>query len=250
MLWMILCLTVQVNNPLILGNPSNAERNENNYLITRPQYVLSYNRSLGRANWVAWHLNKDNLGKVERTDNFVADSLLPKGWYLVNDKSYHDSGFDQGHLCPAADRTTSKEDNAATFTYSNAVPQNPQHNRGIWKNFENYCRQLAETGNELYIFTGPLGTGGESNNGFHLTIDNNRIHVPSSLWKVIIVLPDGENDLNRIDSKTFTLAVIIPNYDVKGTWNDYVCSIDMVEQLTNCNFLSNLPQTIQDSLED
>ncbi len=41
---------------LILGNPSNATSdvaNYNNYLMVKPQYVLSYKRDRGIPNWVA-----------------------------------------------------------------------------------------------------------------------------------------------------------------------------------------------------
>src|SRR6476646_10605439 len=60
------------NRNLQLGNPSGAAHDPNqpkNYLIERPQYVLSYNRDRGIANWVSWQLTEKDFGDAERNDN-------------------------------------------------------------------------------------------------------------------------------------------------------------------------------------
>jgi len=76
---------------LTLGNPSGASAsvsNPDNYLMVKPQYALSYNRSKGTANWVSWELNKSYLGNVDRQNDFRPDDTLPPGWERVTPSVY------------------------------------------------------------------------------------------------------------------------------------------------------------------
>ena len=236
-----------------MGNPSNANANEeDNYLMIKKQYVLSYNKSKSTANWSSWHLSTAWKGTTQRTDNFRPDETLPSSWYKVKTSDYTNSGFDRGHLCPSDDRDGSVEDNDETFLMTNIAPQAPNNNRGVWVDLENYSRKIAEAGNELYIVAGVYGKGGTGSNGGKTNLlDNGKIVVPASFWKVIIILPIGSNDVSRVDANTRVIAVNIPNNEnVSGTkWGDYRLSIDDLEALTGYDFLSNLPIEIQKSLE-
>ena len=158
------------NDPLFWGNPTDSFTDTSlayNYLMIKPQYALSYNTKTLCPNWVAWHLGTENMGEADRMDDFRPDSDLPQGWYGIKkaDYQYNKYGFDRGHVCPSADRTTSKDDNSMTFLMTNMVPQSPDNNRIIWMHFENFERELAKEGNELYIVAGPYGTGGTSSKG-------------------------------------------------------------------------------------
>ncbi|NER82781.1 MAG: DNA/RNA non-specific endonuclease, partial [Leptolyngbya sp. SIO1D8] len=129
---------------LVLGNPSNAAaENPNNLLIERSQYALSYHRDRGIANWASWQLSADWLGNTERQDNFRQDGGLPRGFYQVTPNDYRNSGFDRGHIVPSGDRTKSNQDNSATFLMSNILPQAPENNRGVWRELEEYSRDLV-----------------------------------------------------------------------------------------------------------
>lgn len=92
------------------------------------------------------------------------------------------------------------------------MPQAPNNNRITWENLESYCRKLVSEGNELYIIAGPLGSGGTgSNGGVTYSLAGGKITVPASTWKIVVVLPDGENDLSRVNSSTRVIAVQMPN---------------------------------------
>lgn len=113
---------------LTLGNPSGATTDEaqpTNYLLSKPQYALSYHRDQGKPNWVSWHLSSIWVGSATRQDDFRPDAGLPTAWYHVTASSYTGSGFDRGHNCPSADRTSTVADNSATFLMSNMMPQPP-----------------------------------------------------------------------------------------------------------------------------
>ncbi len=74
---------------LTLGNPSGASiSNPDNYLMIKPQYALSYNRSKGTANWVSWQLNSSWLGHMDRQNDFRPDETLPPGWERVTPSVY------------------------------------------------------------------------------------------------------------------------------------------------------------------
>ncbi len=238
---------------MALGNPSGAVTNSTyttNYLMVKPQYVLSYNSTKKTANWVSWHLSKAWFGTAARQDDFRSDATLPSTWIKVTPSNYTNSGFDKGHMCPSADRNGSVADNSATFLMTNMIPQAPNNNQITWGNLEDYSRTLANSGNELYIYSGPYGQGGTGRNGTFSTITNS-ITVPAKTWKIIVVLPNGSNDISRITSTTRVIAVVMPNNQTCNAyaWSYYRTTVDNIETLTGYDFLTNVPTAIQSVIE-
>lgn len=245
--------TVADNDNLALGNPSGATSstsNANNYLMIKPQYDLSYNNSKHEPNWVSWHLDSSDLGSTSRQDDFRADTTLPSGWYRVIASEFSGSGFDRGHMCPSADRTSSVANNSATFLMTNMIPQAPNNNQITWANLETYSRTLISSGNELYIISGGYGTGGTGSNGYMTTVGNGVV-VPAKTWKIIVVLPNGNNDINRITTQTRVIAVLMPNNQTCNSqpWGNYRVTVDSIEALTGYDFLSSVPASIQNIIE-
>jgi endonuclease G len=238
---------------LALGNPSGAvasSTSPTNYLLTKPQYAISYNRDQGKPNWVSWHLDQNDLGSAARQDNFRSDESLPSDWYQVKPSDYTGYGFDRGHNCPSADRTASEADNSATFLMSNMMPQAPQNNQQTWANLEDYCRTLMRDGNELYIICGSYGRGGTGSEGYATTIAGGRVTVPARCWKVVVVLPTGSNDLGRVTTSTRVIAINTPNnITVNAAWAGYRVTVDAIEKASGLDLLSALPLSVQDKLE-
>jgi endonuclease G len=232
------------DNPLLLGNPSNAVTDANqpfNYLMVKPQYSLSYHRDRRIPNWVAWRLDTSWLGTASRQDDYRPDETLPAGWYRVTPQDYSEPIYDRGHMVPSGDRTRSAQDNSATFLMTNFVPQTPENNQRAWERLETYCRELAQAGNELYIVSGGAGSRGTIGNG---------VVIPQVTWKVILVIPNGDNDLQRIGKTTRTIAVIMPNDStVTFEWRQYRTSVDKVENLTGFDFFSNVSKITQSIIE-
>lgn len=233
-------------DPLVFGNPSNATTdvaNENNYLMAKPQYTLSYNRSKATANWVAWRLDSTWIGNSGRQDDFRPDTTLPVGWYQVLDSDYSGSGYSRGHIVPSGDRTRSIPDNSATFLMTNMMPQLSANNEGPWNDFENYLRSLASGGNEIYIISGPTGNQG--------LIAGGKIVVPQFTWKVVLILPNGNNDLERVSKATRAFGIVVPNFSpiTSNAWRNYRVTVDAVENLTGHNFFSEIPKNTQELIE-
>lgn len=257
------------NNPLYFGNPSDATddeiTNECNFLLEKQGYTVSYNNNTLCPNWVAWHLTKDDLGESTRSDKFISDKSLPQKWYAVkkNDYQFPAYGFDRGHVCPSADRTSSNEMNQETFLMTNMIPQSPDCNRIVWKDLESYERELVMQGNELYIFAGGYGTGGIGNRGYFEKIiinpkndnDENKkytLNVPEFCWKIILVLSNGNDDLNRIDENTKIICVSMPNQmgiQKTGSWEQFECSVNYIEEITHFDFFELLDDELEEFLE-
>jgi endonuclease G len=238
---------------LTLGNPSGATADlaqPTNYLLLKPQYALSYHRDRGIPNWVSWHLTPDWRGSAARQDDFRPDDTLPTGWYQVQATSYTGSGFDRGHNCPSADRTSSVADNSATFLMTNMMPQAPRNNQQTWANLEDYSRTLLGSDNEVYVICGSYGRGGTGTNGYATTLDQGRVTVPARCWKVVVVLPTGINDASRVSASTRVIAIDTPNDNsISTTWGSYRTSVDAIETATGLDLLSAVPTAIQQVIE-
>jgi endonuclease G len=239
---------------LAFGNPSDAVADllqPNNYLMEKPSFTLSYNRDKGTPNWVSWHLETGWTGSLPRTDTFRADPAVSPDWYRVQSTDFFASGFDRGHMTPNADRDNpaSIPLNQETFLMSNMVPQAPNNNQGPWADLENFLRTLLTT-NEVYVIAGPAGVGGSGNNGPANTIANGNVTVPAFTWKVVLVLPSGDNDVSRVNAGTRTIAVIMPNDNsINSDWHTYLTTVDAVEALTGYDFFANVPDAIENAVE-
>ena len=229
----------------LLGNPSKATAdsgNRNNYLIERPQYVVSYNDSKGGPNWVSWHLKASDIGKEQRGE-FHPDNDLPSGFKVITPSDYTHSGYDRGHMCNSKDRTDTREDDDATFLMTNMLPQTGDLNRGPWEKLESYCRTLVFRENDLYIIAGGYGS--------RETIARGAVNVPAHCWKVVVVLPKGSNDFDGVNANTRVIAVDMPNVEgiKQDDWQKYITTVKAIERATGYDLLSALPDNVRATLE-
>lgn len=258
------------NNNMLPGNPTMAMPDstfENNYLLNQTYYIAAYSRSRGIPVWTSWHLESGDIGGAGRQDNFRPYPYLPVGWYQVNAGSYKGSvtGFDRGHNCPSGDRTSSQTANGSTFYMTNMIPQASSLNQGPWEGLEDYIRtSLIGSSQEAYIIMGSFGSGGLGANQADTAsaLDSGRITVPAKVWKVVLVLPKGDNDLSRINANTAVLTVNMPNINTlysttatgKKEWQNYLTTIDALEAEARLHgvplrLLSNIPPAIASALK-
>jgi endonuclease G len=222
-----------------LGDPTDAKPDRSNhehYLIQRSVLAEDYDDERGEPNWVAWDLTADDLGPAKRTPTFHPDSELPDSFHHITSGEYKQSGFDRGHMCDSKDRTDNAQDNEMVFAMSNIIPQTKDNNEGVWEHLESYCREQAQSGNELLIICGPAGFNGDR-------IPNGPVLIPSHTWKIIVEVPNGPGSvLSRISSQTRVIAVDIPN--IQGVrddpWQKYVVSVNKIEALTGYRFFTTL----------
>lgn len=119
-------------------------------------YSVEYRPDLGIPTRVDWMISDSLLGSVKRTPayRFKADGRTPRP--RITSALYTRSGYQRGHLCPAADRSASKDLMRSTFLMSNVCPMTPDINTGAWKVTEEEGRALARRGHRVNVTAGPL----------------------------------------------------------------------------------------------
>src|SRR5574344_20414 len=124
-------------------------------IVKHSAYTLSYSEPHEQAEWVAYVLTKSHIQKnVDRTDKFMSDYSVTTG--SASDNDYKKSGYDRGHLAPAADMAWDAQAMKESFYYSNMSPQLPGFNRGVWKRLEELVRDWAYQYDTLFVTTGPV----------------------------------------------------------------------------------------------
>ena len=198
---------------LALGVPGKADS-----IIDRPSYSLGYIEYHEQPAWVVYRMTYEEAvtKAAKRGDDFKEDPKVPTGSATLAD--YRRSGYDRGHLAPAADMAFSIRTMDDSFYMSNMSPLKPQFNRGIWKDLEAQVRQFAITEKDIYVVTGPILPGTKTE-----TIGANRVTVPKYYYKVIydrtppekmigFILPnDGSNKRKRGSSLCYSTGIFRSN---------------------------------------
>ena len=238
-------------NGVEFGTPTDAS-NADDFIIARPQAVVSYNRNTGEPNWVSYNLSASHFGSEDRCNCFTNDpAVVAAGFPAIKTSDYTNGGYDRGHMMRSADRTLTNFENATTFYLSNVVPQTADLNQGVWASEEVYIADLARVSNkELYIVTGPAFTGPAR------TIkDEGKIRIPDFTWKIVLAMERGKGlaDITTWDdlSTVQLFAVSMPNIAGirNANWRDYQVSVDSLEALTGYDFLALLPDNFEAALE-
>lgn len=246
-----------------LGAPRDRS-SQDELLLERPEYVLSYNPFRNVANWAAWRLTAADLGDTGRTrDRFSPDPQLPDGVYRAMHNDYRGTGYDRGHLVPSAHRTADPDANAATFLTTNLLPQRHDLNAGAWEALEEWSIHQARAGWDVFNVAGGLYARqcatdrtpqGNSPDPSCESIGRSddptrRLGVPASTWKVIVLVPHG-GGAGDVTAQTTTLAVDMPNDGSAGhDWQRYVISVDELERRTGYDFLTAVPEGVQAVIE-
>ncbi len=207
---------------------------EGEQIIEHTGYILSYNEEAEQPSYVSYELTREEVyGALDRADDFREDKSVRTGSATLSD--YKGSGYDRGHMAPAADFKWSAEAMSDTFYLSNMSPQVPAFNRGIWGDLEAIVRQFAVDNEKIYVVTGPVLTDGP-----YKTIGKNKVAVPNQYYKVILDYQDP--DIKAI-------GFVLPNSDKCDKIESYVMSVDDVEAITGLDFFYQLPDDEEELIE-
>ena len=204
-------------------------------LLYRDGYTVSYNTTTLQPNWVAWHLTPNRLkGNVKRNDYpFISDDEVSEP--RVETADYRQSGYDRGHMAPAADMKCSKQAMEESFYMSNICPQNQKLNRDDWGSLEDVCRKWARKYGTVYIACGPIYDKKRPK-----CIGKHKVAVPDRFFKVVLIY----NRKNPI-----AMGFLFDNKPHHQALSKYMVSVDQVEEITGLDFFSRLPDSVENKIE-
>src|SRR5690606_35420166 len=148
---------------------------------------------------------------------------------------YRKSGYDRGHLAPAADMKWSVQAMNESFYYSNICPQLPTLNRGVWKDIEEKVRHWVQIYDTVYVITGPV---------LHKelpTIVKNKVAVPEKFYKVLLLYSSTVQD---------AVGFIVPNItNLDNDIHKYLVPVDSVETVTNILFFTQISESVRKKIK-
>lgn len=202
--------------------------------VQHENYSLVYDNSVEQAKWVAYQLKASELiPNYKRTNMFSFDEMVYGG--TSNHSDYKGSGYDRGHLAPAADMTWDKIAMLESFYYSNMSPQLPSFNRGIWKKLENYVRHLTTTYDSVYVVSGPVF------NSDTLKYIGNNVGIPDYYYKGLVVYNDSIFE---------GIGFILKHEKSDNEVLSFVVTLDSLESFIKTDLFFNLPDSIENKLEE
>ena len=198
-------------------------------------YQVSYNSDWHLPNWVAYQLTAEEVaGEEARSNKFLPDPLVDGDPVLTPD--YTHSGFDRGHMAPAADMKWSPQAMRESFYMTNICPQNHSNNAGDWKDLEELVRDLATTYGNIYLACGPVVSDTSNTIG---TI--RRIVVPESFYKVLL--------RQKADGSWTSIGFVMPNAAGNRPLMTYMLPVDSVENMVGVDFFPLLPDSVENAVE-
>ena len=243
----------------------NAENTYVDHLVTLADgsqvlnMAIEWNAAKKHAQWVAFAF--DNITawdkNIGRTDAWAADLELPES--MRTDNSYHASdGFDRGHLCASEDRQYSKEANEQTFLYSNMSPQLNAFNGGFWMKLEARVQSWGYSVSsgvytDVYVAKGGtlndlaanlVGADNVSTTAEGYTIKG--LACPKYYYMAILAEKDGAYQ---------AIAFLVPHdgtlpkNPTAANLQQYVVSVDQLEEKTQLDFFCNLPDDVEGEVE-
>jgi endonuclease G len=210
------------------GAPVSTVPDKQSQYLCKTGYALHYIYRNKLSEYAVERVTKLSVsGNVPRKDEFREDPELP-AQYRATLKDYVGSGYDRGHMAPAADLAFSAQAMSESFFLSNMMPQAPGNNRGIWKYLETYIRDWADLYGEVYVITGTVVDKASKQIG-------SGVIVPTRIYKIVYV-PSMEK----------TISFLFPNEKLPTQdIPKYIVTIDDIEKLTGLTFLPKLPPNQQ-----
>lgn len=202
-------------------------------LIFHTGHAVSYNYKWKIPNWVSYELTADKtVGTEKRTNKFIPDPFV-KGATAI-DADYRNSGYDRGHMAPAADMRWCASSMIESFYFSNICPQHPKLNRKRWKELEDKVRDWARTDSAIIVICGPIVNENPE------CIGSSKVVVPHSFFKVV---------LSPHIASPKAIGFIFDNAHCTAPLRSHIVTVDSVEAVTGLDFFSPLPDHIEDILE-
>lgn len=190
---------------------------------------IAYSNRHHQAIYVKYKAVQSTLNNsVKRTNSFKVDYEIDS---TVTLKPYKGSGYDRGHLKPAALSKTSKDEMGESFLMSNISPQRDRFNRVVWKKYEGYERKLLKKYGGVIVYTGTILP-----RVFPGKLNGSKITIPKAYFKSIL-LPDSS-------SVNFIVSHTLKNGEVQEKFT----SINHIESKLGIDLFEGLPDSLENKL--
>ena len=202
-------------------------------IIKHKHYFLSYSEEHEQAEWTAYYLTgKSQYEHHYERPYFKQDPLIDTESAHWN--NFKDTGYDKGHLVPAADMKFSRDAYTETFYTSNVSPQNREFNAGVWNRLEQKVRYWSNKYTALFIVTGSI---------LHdnlVTIGDEEVSVPDYFYKIVVRV---QND------KLVMIPFLVPNKKSDAPLYAFATTIDEIERITGIDFNEKLSKKIEEKIQ-
>ena len=193
-------------------------------------FDVHYDHELQIPIWTAYEIKVAELyANHDRHNKFKPDPNidLEQG----ENSDYYKSGYDRGHMVPNRDLLFDDTGKDEVNYYTNIIPQNSKLNRGKWARLEAAVRNWAYDRGPLIVLTGvilvPIDTIGDG------------VFVPESIYKIVIdPQPTPE-----------AISFLVPNQDIELDIENYIVSIDRIEEITSLDFLHKIENILEEKIE-
>ena len=208
-----------------LGHPCQSDM-----VLEYTGFTLGYSVFYRQALWASYILAGENLRHpaASRSRNFFTESRVPDA---VAPDGYRRSGYDRGHLVPAADMAYSERAMRDSFFMTNISPQFPECNRRVWLDVENMVRRWALREEFLYVITGPHFAGECER------LAKCRVAVPDGFYKAVLDL-----------TAPYKMIAVYVTHERSGGEVRFM-TVDELENMLGYDFFDRLDDELENELE-
>ncbi|MFO7938008.1 MAG: DNA/RNA non-specific endonuclease [Kiritimatiellia bacterium] len=200
----------------------------------RTGFTVCYSPELRHPVWVALKIHDDQRSQQTSRPSFKKDFRAKNS---PNPDDYYKSGYDRGHMAPNRGITTcyGRKAQKETFLLSNICPQKAGLNRGPWRRMEYMIADIwPEKYGDIYVLTGAHSTGNRKKLP-------SGINIPAGFYKIALA---------QHNNRLYAMAIYMKQETGFGAFpRTKTVSIDKIEQMTGLDFLSALPDDIEEQLE-
>lgn len=208
--------------------------NSGNIILYYSGFTVCYNPERLIPDWVAYEITSEEAyGDVPRATGFSMDPNYSGRQAMRED--YSNSGWDKGHMAPAADMKWSQKAMWESFYLTNVCPQNHDLNSKDWHILENYVRDWAVRYGSIFVICGPIFY-----TNIYGVIGNNKVAVPDAFFKALLRCENGVYE---------SIGFVFGNESIRQPVPKAIMSVNQVEALCGFDLFCGLPDEIEESIE-
>ncbi len=204
-------------------------------------FMVGYSELRGNPLWVTYH-----MGRVAKAgQRYKRPARFESDWRSlsrIGHNDYSNSGYSRGHLAPSHTiaLTYGRTAQLATFLMTNITPQRAELNSGVWQRLERLeLEEFSPRYGSVWVVTGPL---------FDTSVERlssaMRVEIPDAFYKILAVPGEATNGAPLLR------AYVVPQQaPAKARLDEFVTTVDRVEELSGFDFFTELPDELEQRLE-